>query len=229
MRVKCLSMALSVSVASALWVLPMDQSRATGGHFMVEGTGIAQPGRCELEVWGQHRSRSRVDQVLAAQPACSTRNGWEFTVPIEYFSVDSQLKTFGLDVKTVLSTNLQGGRLAVSIGMLQDYQLSEYDSAYINLPYSFQLDDTVTLHLNGGTEYDNIDKAWNPTWGFATTINVNPQLDLIAESAGVIGEKPAAALGLRQEISSNIELDASFRRDFEIRSNIVSVGFNFFF
>lgn len=220
-----------LTLASLLSLVPLAEqsAHATGGHFLVEGTGIAPKGGCELEVWGQQVSGSPSSHILAAQPACSTQQGWEFTVPLEYDANAGRLATFGLDVKKVLSTDLYGGALALSVGVLREHQLRKYDHSYLNFAYGFEPLQSLTLHLNAGTAYDNIDKGWDPKWGFSATLAVNEDLELIAESLGVLGESPSAALGFRQAMSADIELDASFRRDFEQHENIVSVGFNFVF
>lgn len=226
-RARLVGLTLAGVLSSVL--LSGQAAQATGGHFMVEGTGVAPKGGCELEVWGQQMSGSSSSYFLAAQPACTTQQGWEFTLPLEYNASASHLVTYGLDVKRVLSTDLRGGKLAMSVGVLREHQLGQYDHTYINFAYGFEPLQSLTLHLNAGTAYDNIDKEWDPTWGLSATLVVDKRLELITESLGVLGESPSAALGFRRKMSDGIELDASVRRDFEEHDTIVSIGLNFVF
>ena len=234
MQFKLSALTLATLATAGALALSMKPAHANGGHFLVDDADITPPGECMVETWGQRASagaQDRVDQPNAthawvAQAMCTTQNGWEIAVPLEYSTSDSELAAYGLELKTMLSTNLYGGALALSFGVMRDHQESDFEGGFINLPYSYPLNDTLMVHVNVGTEYDNFESEWSPTWGFATTVTVNERLDLIAETAGVGSDSPAAALGLRTVLNNRIELDASFGRDFEVRSNIVAVGLN---
>ncbi|MBA3989219.1 MAG: hypothetical protein C0463_08850 [Idiomarina sp.] len=209
-------------------------AHANGGHFLVDDADITPPGECALEVWAQRASASAQDRVdqpnathsVVAQPLCTTRNGWEIGIPLEYNTSESELASYGLELKTMLSGDLYGGALALSIGAVRDQQLDSFEGAFINLPYSRELNESAMLHINLGSQYDSIDSQWRATWGAAATVGLTSRFDLIAETAGVGRDSPAAALGLRSVLSSRVELDASFGRDFEVRSNLVAVGLN---
>lgn len=234
MQFKLNTITLSVALTAGLLALGAQPAIANGGHFLVDDADITPAGECMIETWVQRASagaQDRVDQpsashVWAAQPICTTQNGWEITVPFEYSTSDSELAAYGLELKTMLSTDLYGGALALSFGVMRDHQESDFEGGFINIPYSRPLNDTVMIHVNVGTEYDNFESEWNPTWGLATTFTVYDRLDLIAETSGVGSDSPAAALGFRTVLNDRIELDASFGRDFEVRSNIVAVGLN---
>ena len=228
------SFTLTVVMIGGVLVFTAPAAHANGGHFLVDDADITPAGECAMEIWGQRASASapeRVDQpsashVMVAQPMCSTNNGWEVAVPFEYSTSDSELAAYGLELKTMLSHNLYGGALALSFGVMRDHQANDYEGGFINLPYSYPVHDDLVLHINTGAEYNNFDDEWNATWGLATTFTVSDRLDLIAETAGVGSDSPAAAFGFRTVLNNNFELDASFGRDFEVRSNIVSVGLN---
>lgn len=237
MQFKLTTLSLAAASAASVFALATAPAVANGGHFLVDDADITPAGECMVETWVQRASagaQDRVDQpssshVWAAQPICTTQNGWEITVPFEYSTSDSEPAAYGLELKTMVSHNLYGGALALSFGVMRDHQDSDFEGGFINIPYSRPVNDSVMLHVNVGTEYDNFESEWNPTWGLATTITVNERLDLIAETAGVGSDSPAAGLGLRTVLSDRIELDASFGRDFEVRSNIVAVGLNIAF
>lgn len=224
---------LTAVMTASLFAFTTPSVHANGGHFLVDDADITPPGECALEIWGQRASagaQERVDQpnashVMVAQPMCSTNNGWEVAVPLEYSTSDSQLAAYGLELKTMLSHDLYGGALALSFGVMRDHQANDYEGGFINLPYSYSVHDDMVLHINTGAEYSNFEDEWNATWGVATTFTFSERLDLIAETAGVGSDRPAAAFGFRT-VLNNIELDASFGRDFEVRSNIASVGLN---
>ncbi|RUO26886.1 hypothetical protein CWE09_09405 [Aliidiomarina minuta] len=234
MQFKLNALTLSAAFAAGFAVFASQPVMANGGHFLVDDADITPPGECMLETWFQRASAGapqRVDQPNAshswvAMPICTTQNGWEVSLPVEYNTSDSELAAYGLELKTMLSTNLNGGALALSVGVMRDHQESDFEGGFINLPYSYPVNDALMVHVNVGTEYNNFDSEWNPTWGLATTFTVNERLDLIAETAGVSDDSPAAALGFRTVLNDRIEFDASFGRDFEVRSNIVTIGLN---
>jgi hypothetical protein len=229
---------LSVVASSAALVsLLSAPAMANGGHFLVDDADITPPGECQLETWFQRASagaQDRVDQpsashVWVAQPACSTANGWEIAAPLEFSTSDSELAAYGLEVKTMLSTDFMGGALAVSAGVMRDHQVNDFEGGFINLPFTTTLTDVVTLHVNAGAEYDNFDSEWNPTWGVAATFAMPNGMEFITETAGVGSDSPAAAIGLRSALGAQTELDVSFGRDFEVRSNIASIGLSIAF
>ncbi|MCC5878365.1 MAG: hypothetical protein JJU03_00510 [Idiomarina sp.] len=228
------TLALLGLITSSTFLLVAQDAQANGGHFMVDDADITRPGECALETWGQRASAGapqRVEQpntthAWIAQPACTTQSGWEIAIPIEFSTSDSELSAYGLELKTMLAANVYGGALALSVGVIRDHQVRDYEGVFINFPYSYAIHDALTVHLNAGTQYDNLESEWNPTWGLATTMRVNEHLDVIAEAAGMIGDSPTAAIGMRTALAPNIELDASLGRDFEVRSHILSVGVN---
>lgn len=229
---------MSAAACPAALIITLAQPAfAAGGHFLVDDADITPAGDCQLESWFQRASsgtHDRVDQPSAehawvAQSMCSTRNFWEVATPVEYNTSDNELAAYGLEVKTMMPIQLLEGNLAFSAGIMRDHQESEFEGGFINIPYSRALNERFKMHFNLGTEYNQADSEWSPTWGAATAFRLHDRIDLISEAAGVGSDSPSAALGLRSQLSSAVEFDASFGRDFEVRSNIFSIGLNMAF
>ncbi|MDP4529091.1 hypothetical protein Q3O59_08615 [Alkalimonas delamerensis] len=230
MQYKVSTLTLATLATTAVLTLGIQQAHANGAHFLVDDADITPPGECAVETWFQRASVGGASfHGLEVQPMCSTRNGWEIALPLAYNTSDSELAGYGLELKTMLSTDFYGGALALSFGVMRDHQESEFEGGFINVPYSAEISDAVMLHVNLGVEYDKFESDWNPTWGLASTFTVHERLDLIVETAGVGSDSPAAAVGFRSALNDRIELDASYARDFEDKVNVLTIGLNIAF
>lgn len=229
MQFKLNPFVLSAVLTSGLTLASVPHAQANGGHFLVDDADITPVGECALETWFQQLSAGSSEHALVAQGACTQAQGWEITLPVVYNTSDNELAGYGLELKTMLSDSWLGGALALSMGVMRDHQAGDFEGGFLNVPFSYELNDMVAVHINLGTEYNKLDSEWSTTWGFATTYTLHENLAVIGETAGVVGDKPTFAAGLRTALNQQVELDVSLGRDLELRGNIFTLGLNIAF
>lgn len=211
-----------VGAAALFFCAPV--AMANGGHFLVDDATVTDPGTCQVETW-----LSRVDSQTTTffVPACTTQQGWEFSLPVTYDWSDSELAAFGLEAKTVIAAN-QHAALAFSAGIEMDQVSDKFAGGFINIPVSLALSGPLQLHLNVGSAYVHDSRDWEATYGVATTYGLSSTTTLILEAAAIGNERPVIAAGLRHAFE-RVELDTSVARDRENRATIYTIGLNIAF
>lgn len=211
--------------AMLLGCLTTGTAAANGGHFLVDDAAITDHGKCQLETWS---SRTDGESFWVLQPACSTRNGWEIGLPVAYSFSNSEFISLGLEAKTILTEDIAGGALAVSIGTSMDLIEDKSTGGFINFPFSRLINDHWHLHVNAGVNYDRLASRWDATWGVATTYALTESIELIAETAGMGSDSPAFAIGTRYAFAQ-FEIDVSVARDTQLKDTVYTIGFNLAF
>lgn len=215
---------LSVAVAALVgWCLsPM--VAANGGHFMVDDAAITPPRTCQLETWV---TRQSPDTAVTVNPACNILGGSEWSLPIEYDTVNSETRAVGLEYKTVLFHPNRGPAIAVSGGAMYQRADSAVRDIYLNVPVSWQIIDPLTLHLNGGAMHErDLDDTY-ATWGLAATLKTISGPVLIAEFTDNDRYDPIYGVGARFTIgSTRWTLDLGVAHDSHLEENAYTLGIN---
>jgi len=221
--VKCFRpLCMVAATLASLCFAPM--VAANGGHFMVDDAAIAPPRTCQLETWV---TRQSPETTMTLNPACNITGGSEWSIPIEYDTVNSETRAMGLEYKTVLFHPNRGPAIAVSGGAMYQRAESAVRDVYLNVPVSWQIIDPLTLHLNGGVMHDRALDDTYATWGLAGTLKTISGPVLIAEYTDNDRYDPTYGLGARFTIgSTRWTLDMGVARDTHLEETAYTLGIN---
>ncbi|WP_027328958.1 hypothetical protein [Marinimicrobium agarilyticum] len=215
---------VSVLWAAGLSVLA-GYASANGGHFMVDDASITPPQNCEFETWYTHADPVSHSVV---SPGCNFTGGSDWTLPVTYNNETDEVSDIGLEYKKVVWTSRSGPALAVSGGANYHRSASELDRYFVNVPLSFQLVDSLTLHLNGGVEHDRVIDDTYATWGVAATFKpvVGP-VWILEMADNDLRQDPIYAGGVRTAIgSTRWTLDLGLAHDTQLDETAYTLGIN---
>lgn len=200
-------------------------AQANNGHFMVDHAVIADPGSCQLETW-LSRDDGLGSNTLEAVPACTTAAGWQVAVPVQYHMSDSELSGFGLEAKTILGSARNFGAIAMTLGTHYDRSTDRLERTYVNIPWSADVGNNMTWHLNVGMAHQRANSNFYTNWGGASTFHYRDNVDLVLEAAAFGSDSPSVAGGARFHLQQGWEIDVSIGRDTETRRDFANIGFN---
>ena len=212
------TVAFSVSLLSI-------QCLATGGQFLVDDARIVPPQSCELETWFTSDSP---DRIWTTSPGCNFTGDSGWTLPVEYDLRTDDTRAIGMEYKRVLWASGSGPALAGTAGLRYDRAAGELSTYYLNVPFSFQPADSITLHVNGGVEHDRLLDDSYATWGLAATIKpVTGPVWIVELFDDETREDPIFAAGARMHIgSTRWTLDLGLARDIQRDETAYTVGVN---
>lgn len=215
---------LSIVTAALVSLCFSPLAAANGGHFMVDDAAITPPRTCQLEIWG---TRQSPDTVMTLNPACNILGGSEWSLPVEYDTVNSETRAVGLEYKTVLFNRSRGPAIGVSGGAMYQRANSSVSEIFVNVPISWQITDPLTLHLNGGALHDRELDDTYATWGLAGTLKTISGPVLIAEFSDNDRYDPIYGVGARFTIgSTRWTLDMGVSRDTHLEETAYTLGVN---
>ena len=181
----------SLAVSAAL--LTTRPADAAGGAFIVDDVEIAKPGECKVESWAQAASNRDFNAVTS--PACVVKLGIpvELGAALQRSRADDAWGTGGtLKAKTniIPVTNHPFG-LGIEGAVTWDLLTGANTGGTIFVPVTIQLNDAFRVNLNGGWQYDNVNKISYATWGAGFEWNFAKPFTLIGEVFGQAGRLTA--------------------------------------
>jgi hypothetical protein len=213
----------SLAVSAAL--LTTRPADAAGGAFIVDDVEIAKPGECKVESWAQAASNRDFNAVTS--PACVVKLGIpvELGAALQRSRADDAWGTSGtLKAKTniIPVTNHPFG-LGIEGAVSWDLLTGANTGGTIFVPVTIQLNDAFRVNLNGGWQYDNVNKINYAVWGAGFEWNFAKPFTLIGEVFGQAGRlppvddgdppapnaivQPRSQLGVRYTPIDNIDVD----------------------
>ena len=201
---------------------------ANNGHFMVDHAVITDPGQCQLETWFSRDDTAGVNS-LAVVPACGTAAGWQFALPLDYSISGSEFNGVGLEAKTILGSGRNFGAIAMTLGTHYDRRTERLERNYVNIPWSAEVGNNMTWHLNVGMAHVRANSNFYTNWGGASTFHYTDTLDLVLEAAAFGSDSPSFAGGARFHLQGGWEVDFSLGHDTEHDRDFANIGFNFRF
>jgi len=208
-----LAMAIALAPASAL---------AAGGAFVVDDTGIGNPGDCKVESWMSFASNH--DFIAATSPACVVKLGIPFELggQLQRSRDDGAWGTSGtLKAKAnLIPLEKHPFGLAIAGGSTWDLITGASTGGFVNVPISFQVREDFRINVNGGWLYDNVAKISYATWGAGFEWNFVKPLTLIGEVYGQAGALPAVNPGDPPPSNTLVEPRTQLGLRFTPRDNI---------
>lgn len=181
---------------------------ASGGHWVVDDAGMADPGRCELFTWYSRGGSD--DQAIEGELSCNPFGGLEMTLGLGRFKDGGSWDTgVALEAKTILRDATVGG-WGWGLVARSDWRdtLSDHVSAELYVPLTVVVNDRLAVHVNGGGVWERDDRN-AAIWGVAADVALTPVLNLIGESYGTHRGDTEFQVGLRSEVRGAL-LDVSY-------------------
>lgn len=199
-------------------------AHANRGHFMIEDAAITPPSTCALESWWTRGD----DQAHATvSPLCNFTGESEWSMAFEYDTRNGETTALEAQYKTVLFNRGSGPVIALAGGGRYERASSELSDLYLTIPFSLQVLDRLTLHLNGGVLHDRVLDDTYGTWGLAGTFKTISGPQLIAEFSDNDRYDPTYGVGARFTIgSTRWTLDLGATRDTHWRETAYTLGVN---
>jgi hypothetical protein len=208
-----LAIAIALAPASAL---------AAGGAFVVDDTGIGNPGDCKVESWMSFASNH--DFIAATSPACVVKLAIPFELggQLQRSRDDGAWGTSGtLKAKAnLIPLEKHPFGLAIAGGATWDLITGASTGGFVNVPISFQVREDFRINVNGGWLYDNVAKISYATWGAGFEWNFVKPLTLIGEVYGQAGALPAVNPGDPPPSNTLVEPRTQLGLRFTPRDNI---------
>lgn len=185
--------------------------------MVVDDASIVGPNRCEIESWFGNNGR---DALFYFAPVCQFgESGVELTFAYERWkpyqqSAQNYLTT---EAKTLLGHfDQQRGAVALALGStfaLDSAPAERVPSYYVNVPLSYQLTNSTTMHVNAGLLQDNLVSKTRTTSGIGLEQEFNRQVTGFAEVFHVEGSGTNWQVGtLLSQVIPNANLTVSVMR-----------------
>ncbi len=204
---------------------------AADGAFAVDSTDFGKPGECKVESWMS--AAANRDIIAALAPACVVKLGIpvEFSSQLQRSRSDEVWSTSGTaKVKTnIIPLEKKIFGVGIAGGISWDLITGAYTGGFIYVPVTFALREDLRLNVNGGWQYDNVNKIPYLTWGASFEWEFVKKFTLIGEVYGQSGRLPATEpddapapnsireprtqLGLRFTPKENVDIDVIWGRN----------------
>lgn len=182
---------------AAAWLLAPAHALAAGGAFAVDDAEVGNPGECKVESWASFAGNR--DMAAVVSPACVVNLG----IPAELGgsivrarSGDVWVSGGGPKGKINLVPVENGGfgiGLAGAAGW--DFSTGQYTGNIVYVPVTFQVRDGFRINVNGGWQYDAVERLSYAYWGAGFEWNLFKPITLIGEVYGLAGSLPPVEAG----------------------------------
>jgi hypothetical protein len=209
--------ALLGAVLMAAALAPIDAAWAANGAYAVDAADISEPGSCKLESWVS--TATNADFSAVANPSCVVNLGQpvELTLQANRARSDGEWSTT-LSPKAKLNivpTGIGKFGFSVEAGGGFDTSTGTNTTAFVVLPATYRLSETMRFNVNGGWFWDRtIDKHYF-SYGVGYDWKFTDVLQLTVEAFGIAGgatefssvTRPRAQAGVRYRPNEIFSVD----------------------
>jgi hypothetical protein len=221
---------------SAFCLLPA-AAMAAGGAFVVDDALIGKPGECKVESWVSLASNH--DFIAVSSPACVVNAG----IPIEAGATFARTRSdgewsTGAGPKAkinIIPLDERGFALGLSGTTLWNLNTGQNVGSNINVPFTIQATKDFRINLNGGWQYDAVERINYGTYGAGFEWNFVQPLTLIGEVFGLAGRRqdarsvtePRVQIGMRWTPIESFDIDLIYGRNITgENANWLTLGLN---
>src|SRR3954469_17862563 len=181
--------ATAVAAAILAW-LPAGEARAANGAYAVDAADISEVGSCKIESWLS--AAANTDFLAVANPSCVV-NPFQ---PVELSMLTNRARSDGewsTTIQPKAKTNIVPtgiGKLGFSIyaGGSFDALTGENRSAFVVIPATYRLSETMRVNLNGGWLWDRSVDRHYLLYGIGWDWKFTDVLQLTIEAFGQAGQ-----------------------------------------
>jgi len=204
---------ISIGIA----MLMSGEAWAANGAYAVDATDISEVGSCKLESWLS--AATNTDRAAVANPSCVVDLGRpiEMTLQANRARSDGDWSTtLSPKLKTVLvPTAIARFGLAVETGGSYDAVTGANTVAFVTLPATYRLSETMRVNLNAGWFWDRVIDQHYLSYGVGFDWKFTDTLQLTLEGFGLSGApddsvgklQPRAQAGVRWRPNEIFSMD----------------------
>ncbi|MFT4275064.1 MAG: hypothetical protein QM576_01800 [Rhodopseudomonas sp.] len=206
-----------------LVLLLSGEAGAANGAYAVDATDISELGSCKLESWWSRATNT--DFSAVANPSCVVDLGrpFELTLQASRARADGDLSTtLSPKLKTFLVPTAIGRfGLAIEAGGSYDAASGNNTVAFVTLPATYRLSETMRVNLNAGWLWDRTIDQHYLSYGVGFDWKFTDTLQLTLEGFGLSGAPDDSAGKIRPRAQAGVRW-----RPNEIFSMDLIVGHN---
>lgn len=204
---------------------------AAGGAFVIDDAAIASEGEIELQTWWARESSDLSQFVIA--PAFPVTARLEATVELVLARESQNNTELVVFEAKYLARDFEHKGWGYAFVLGREYSLNRARRSQVDffyLPFSYQLSDVITAHLNLGVERDILESETDQTWGLGAEFSLQDSLTAIGSIFGADSGRSGYELGLRYSLlNQQLEVDLIYIKDLEAAADDwFVVGLNYF-
>jgi hypothetical protein len=186
-RAGCIGLAAATAVFTG--VLPRE-ALAANGAYAVDSADISEVGSCKVETWMQ--AATNTDFTMVANPSCVV----DPFRPVELSMLSTEARSggdwitsFAPKAKTnIVPTGVGKLGFAFSVGGSSDALTGENSSAFVTIPVTLRLSETMRINVNGGWLWDRTVDRHYLTYGIGFDWKFTETLQWTIEAFGQAGQ-----------------------------------------
>ena len=168
---------------------------AAGGAYAVDDVEVGKPGDCKVESWASFASNH--DMAAVVSPACVVNLGIPVEMGVAFVRArsDDVWTSAGGPKAKINLIPVETGKIGLGLAGSAAWNLGtgQYTGNVIFVPLTYQLREGFSINVNGGWQYDAVERLSYAYWGAGFEWNFVKPLTLIAEVDGLYGKLPAVA------------------------------------